>query len=184
MKVYTYNDKVLVNSANDKWLKAAESMPEEVTIGTQTWKTANLAIDDGQGGVTIYEQTYNGVTSTNYYYTWAAAQRIVAANYPGWHIPTSTEWNTLISTVGNNSSGIATLCSDDGSWGEAPATNTTGMSIKPGRYFDGTTQQHLATHFIYAEGDGKVFEYYSNAFHAASDGVPDYNAIRLIKDSN
>ena len=50
MKVYTYNNKVLVNSANDKWLMKAPP-PSEVTIGTQVWKNSNLAIDDGQGGI-------------------------------------------------------------------------------------------------------------------------------------
>ena len=68
--------------------------PDEVTIGTQTWKTKNLAIDDGGSG--IYHQTvnYGQGDVVEYYYTYEAAERIVAS-IPGWHLPTYFELENL-----------------------------------------------------------------------------------------
>ena len=44
MKVYTYNDKVLVNSANDKWLKAHDMLPP-LTIRVKLKDGASLSIN-------------------------------------------------------------------------------------------------------------------------------------------
>lgn len=46
----------------------------------------NLAIDDGGEGI-HYNQSTN-----EHYYTWDAAMRI-ANSIPGWHLPSTTEWN-------------------------------------------------------------------------------------------
>lgn len=78
---------------------------DQVTIGTQTWTSKNLEMDDGQGGVYIF----NNVTTPNneynmgtqYYYTWEAAVRIVET-IPGWHLATNEEANTLVSYLGTN----------------------------------------------------------------------------------
>lgn len=134
--VYTYNDKVLVNSANDKWLKKPEVV-DYVTIGTQTWKKDYLDIDDGQGGIST---TTQGVKI----YTYIAALR-VASTITGWHIPTSTETATLISYARNGGSagdewnpltattGWPTL-SYGGDTRDFNGTNTTGFDLK---YFSG-----------------------------------------------
>lgn len=62
--VYTYNNKVLKNSSNDKWLAKKETPTpvfEEITIGTQTRMAKNLAINDGGEGI----YTYNVGTLNN-----------------------------------------------------------------------------------------------------------------------
>ena len=103
--VYTLNGKVLKNSANDKWLtKKGGPVFDEVTIGSQTWLSKNLAIDDGLGGIASMTVNYGQGNVTEYFYNWDAAVR-VAATVQGWHLPTQEEWNTLISTVGGGNSG-------------------------------------------------------------------------------
>ena len=134
--VYTYNDKVLVNSANDKWLKKPEVV-DYVTIGTQTWKKDYLDIDDGQGGISTTSQ---GVKI----YTYTAAVR-VASTITGWHIPTPTETAALISYARNGggagsewnpltaTTGWPTV-TYGGDSRDLNGTNTTGFNLK---YFSG-----------------------------------------------
>ena len=72
-----------------------------VTIGNQVWAKEDLRLDDGQGGITLVDtySTTDGSHIIGAFYSLAAAQRIVSL-VPGWHIPTSNDWNTLFSTVG------------------------------------------------------------------------------------
>ena len=76
-----------------------EPIFDEVTIGSQTWMSKNLAIDDGQGG--IYNQTvnYGQGDVVEYYYNWDAAVR-VAESIEGWHLPTDAEWGSLSTSLG------------------------------------------------------------------------------------
>lgn len=103
--VYTFNNKVLVNSANDKWLKKPEPAPvvDYVTIGSQTWKVANLAEPIG-----ILNTTYF-IRDGKYYYSIGSGivRGYITSNYTGWHIPTSTEFDTLLTTVNNNAATLA-----------------------------------------------------------------------------
>jgi len=103
------NNKVIWNGAETKGilngnvLWGVEEEPEEVTIGTQTWKRFNLAINDGGDGIVEKDVTYNGVNlGKQYYYSRAAAIRI-ANTINGWHVPSYSEWNTLRSYAGGNS---------------------------------------------------------------------------------
>ena len=99
-----FNNKVL--NINGNWLNPSGSPGpsfDSVTIGTQTWMTKNLNIDDGQGGVYIVENVEaNGLNmGKQYYYTIEAAIRI-ANSIPGWHLPSKEEFQTLASYVGIN----------------------------------------------------------------------------------
>jgi len=66
---------------------------KSVKIGNQVWMQENLAIDDGDEGI-----TYNP-DNGQYYYTWDAAMR-VAESIPGWHLPTAEEWNSVAEACG------------------------------------------------------------------------------------
>lgn len=99
--IYTFNNKVLKNSSNDKWLikKEAPSF-QEITIGNQIWMSKNLAIDDGGEGISTRVLTdVNGYNlGTQYYYTEAAAARI-ANSIEGWHLPTKDEVDTMTNYI-------------------------------------------------------------------------------------
>lgn len=77
---------------------------DSVTIGDQTWMSKNLSIDDGLGGITTQTVNYGQGDVVEYYYTWDAAVR-VASSIDGWHLPTNSEWSTLVSTVGSSTAG-------------------------------------------------------------------------------
>ena len=66
---------------------------DQITIGDTTWMNKNLTLDDGLGGIEVYE---DGV-----YYTMAAAVRI-ANSIPGWRLPYRSEWTALTNYVSPN----------------------------------------------------------------------------------
>ena len=128
------NNKAL--KVGNKWLNPVvtpEPTPpgptfDEVTIGTQTWATTNLAIDDGQGGIYVKDNvTANGVNlGTQYYYSIQAANRIVN-NINGWHIPSTAEWQTLFNTVND----LTKITSTSGWPSGYNGTNELGLNILP-----------------------------------------------------
>lgn len=92
-----------------------------VKIGDQIWQAQDLDIDDGGSGIAKIDISYSGTFyKTVTYYTYSAASRI-ADTIPGWHIPTYSEFQTLLSTVSNNQKA---LTSTDMGWG----TNTSGFN--------------------------------------------------------
>lgn len=77
-----------------------------VLIGSQIWMAENLRTrytPEGRllEGVYLYGNNETNVASYGRLYTLQAA---VEACPPGWHLPTEEEWNTLLETVGPNSS--------------------------------------------------------------------------------
>lgn len=181
MKVYTYNNKVLVNSANDKWLMKAPP-PSEVTIGTQVWKNSNLAIDDGQGGITIKDGVY--------YYTLAAAVR-VTNSIDGWHIPSYQEFKTLVNYVGSTDTEIIlALAANSNRW-STPGNDTYGFGMLPdghlrnGDYYNYNDQAMFIC--SYNNSVNSTYYFYMNDRVTGINGLVadvswQYN-IRLIKDS-
>ena len=113
---------------------------DSVTIGTQIWMAKNLAIDDGQDGITIKDNvTANGINfGTQYYYTWDAAVR-VANSITGWHLPTRNEWNTLATNVGGSNVAGTKLKSTSG-WNDGNnGTDDFGFTALPvGRVKNGS----------------------------------------------
>ena len=74
-------------------LVRAKELPQ-VRIGTQTWMAANYDFNGSDvNGV------YTNVNSYGKLYTWTEANAIV---YPGWHLPTYEEYQTLITYLGGD----------------------------------------------------------------------------------
>lgn len=81
---------------------------DQVKIGNQIWMNKSLAINDGKGGINVYNPSFipysGGPTSylgNQYYYTWDAAKRL-ANSIQGWHLPTYDEVIELRNTVNPN----------------------------------------------------------------------------------
>lgn len=108
-----------------------------VTIGSQVWMSKNLEYDDNQGGIyTANIRMADNVTAHAYYYTHDAAVRVANA-IPGWHLPTSAEYQTLINyagpnyqTAGNN------LKSRSGWYGGRNGYDLYGFNAFPEGYYD------------------------------------------------
>ncbi len=130
-----------------------------VKIGTQVWMAENLNYADSlkdavlQGGASFcYDYDSDNCAVGGRFYRWAAAMGLLPtynnsradttllkrSNHrglcpEGWHIPDTTEWNTLIATVGKGSASALKTTSawlfDADSIGAA--TNSTGFSAAP-----------------------------------------------------
>ena len=130
-----------------------------VKIGTQVWMAENLNYADSLKDVVLqdgasfcYDNDDDNCAVGGRFYRWAAAMGLLptynnsradttllkSSNHrglcpEGWHIPDTTEWNTLIATVGKgNASALKTTSAwlfDADSIGAA--TNSTGFSAAP-----------------------------------------------------
>ena len=80
------------------------SVYDYVQIGDQTWMAENLNYDYNEGTANSYCYDDDTANCTTYgrLYTWAAA---MDACPEGWHLPDTTEWNTLESYVAKTISG-------------------------------------------------------------------------------
>lgn len=115
---------------------------DSVTIGTQTWMSKNLAIDDGGSGIYTAHVSANGVDfGTQYYYTTAAAKRI-ADTLDGWHLPTDSEWTTLFDYLGGTttaSSAGKILKSTSGWYNNGNGTDAYSFTVLPCSNSNGTS---------------------------------------------
>lgn len=159
---------------------------DEVTIGTQTWMSKNLAIDDGGEGIVIKENvTANGVNfGTVYYYTKAAALR-VASSIDGWHLPGTWDYVNLINYIGTNAA--SKLCSTSG-WNNTNGTDDYGFTALPtGRIHINYLNEFNSLGsrcYLGADGNSQYSAYYIEP--GDSDyGGNDYfiHPVRLIKDT-
>ena len=137
---------------------------QTVTIGTQVWMAENLKTTKYRNGDLIgtttpttkdistetnpkYQWACNGnddsVSVYGRLYTWYAATDSRNVCPLGWHIPTSTEWTTLINYLGGASIAGGRMKATGTTHWQSPNTgadNFSGFAALPagGRYFDGT----------------------------------------------
>jgi len=117
-----------------------------VIIGTQTWMAENLNYN-ARGSKCNNNNTANCITYGRLY-DWATAMGIsssynsssynpsASTKYPGvcpsgWHLPSNTEWEALLTTVGGSSTAGPKLKATSG-WGSSSGTNDYGFSALPG----------------------------------------------------
>ena len=127
-----------------------------VSIGSQTWMAENLNYEYKVDGEVYRNWCHNDSAlycdRRGRMYFWAAAMdsattrcgngkecaadtgRVQGVCPNGWHLPDSTEWETLFTAVGGRSTAATALKSANGwnlSYGVAPGTNSSGFSAAP-----------------------------------------------------
>lgn len=187
--IYTAQGKVLKNTATDKWLIKSVTPPvpvfDEVTIGSQTWMSKNLAIDDGGEGIYTQTVNYGQGDVVEYYYTWEAAVRI-AASIPGWHLPSDAEWDALKTTVGI--SVVGTKLKSTTGWSSGNGTDDYGFAAFPAGYWysgfyrlGGRANFWAATEVSSSDASDR-FLFYGTTMGSTSDNKSYAQSVRLIKD--
>lgn len=133
----------------------------DVTIGGQLWTACNADVSTFRNGDPILEVTsasqwtaaaasntpaycyynYDGSTHAKYgkLYNWHAVNDPRGLAPTGWHVPSVTEWQTLVTTLGGSvAAGGATKSTDPFPCGfvnpNQGATNSSGLSLLPGGY--------------------------------------------------
>lgn len=190
----TYNNRMILHPTDGMkyFYGIVEDPPQpqdEVQIGSQIWKSRNLAIDDGLGGITTQTVNYGQGDVTEYYYTWDAAVR-VAATVSGWHLPTAAEWDTLAIAVGGASTAGTKLKSTYGWEDDGNGTDDYGFSafpagymywgsfLKLGRYTYFWTATENMSSYAYI----RYFDTGASMYSDSSNKQPVGCSVRLVKD--
>ncbi len=113
-----------------------------VTIGSQTWMAENLNYAytgvpfDGKGFFSdssswCYGKEASSCTLYGRLYAWAEAMTLCPE---GWHLPDTTEWNTLFTAVGGQSTAGKMLKSTSGWHDSGNGTDDYSFSVLPAGY--------------------------------------------------
>lgn len=187
--IYNGVESALYFNGSKIWPEASPAPTfDEVTIGSQTWMSKNLAIDDGGEGIYTQTVNYGQGDVVEYYYTWDAAVR-VAASIPGWHLPTKAEWDTLANAVGGTSVAGTKLKSTTG-WSSGNGTDDYGFTVFPAGYEEAGSFGDLGSRArIWTATESSAAKAYLCFF---STGASMYSindlktfgfSVRLVKDS-
>jgi uncharacterized protein (TIGR02145 family) len=155
---------------------------DSVTIGTQTWMSKNLNIDDGGEGIIHFDDvTAEGYNlGTQYYYTRDAALRI-SNTIPGWHLPSQSEWETLISYIGLNAG--AKLKSTYGWFYHGNGTDDYGFTVLPTGWISNSELVGNRISTMMGMDNNSLAMYFVYSSSSISIQPSSYSSIRLIKDT-
>ena len=185
-----------------------------VTIGTQTWMADNLNYETENSY--CYNDDPSNCSKYGRLYTWAAAMDSVGTwstngkgcgynktcspTYPvrgvcpeGWHLPDTTEWNTLFTAVGGRSTAGQVLKSQTGWEDCGNGTDAFGFSALPagGRFYGGgyDAEGYIANFWSSTEYDSDraysmyLDSYYDSDYASLGNYYKDYGrSVRCLKD--
>lgn len=114
---------------------------EEVQIGDQIWMAKNLDVDDGQGGISAYNNDESNVATYGRLYSVEAAQRI-ADSIEGWRLATDEDWTIMENyladngynydgTIGGGRAKIAKALATDYGWNTSGVVGSVGKNDYP-----------------------------------------------------
>ena len=179
-----------------------------VTIGNQTWMAENL--DYKFSGCAIGTSGSSTEPCANYYdnnetaygidgtykcgllYNWPAAKFLSdnrAVLTPGWHVPSDTEWDTLVNTVGGytaNTSEVLraknnSITSNWPSWGGVDSYD---FSALPGGIMRWTSSSQLGGSGMFRCGNAnRWIEFSGDSIWKVSPRDYEEVSIRLVKDA-
>ena len=173
------------NLKTTKYNDGVTSIPD--LNSTSTWSTATTGARTVYGGsspVTGYVDTYG------YLYNWYAAAGIITHMGSstknicpsGWHVPTNSDWNTLISFLGTNP---GTQLKENSSLWTTPGSNISGFSARPGGYrFNTGNSTSINSIALFWERLGAGYRQIDNAGTVTGNTVPEGTgaSIRCLKD--
>ena len=203
-----------------------------IKIGKQTWMAENLNYADSTKTPSLlnrswcYDDVAENCAVTGRLYTWAAAidsaklykdksidcgdrkictlpAKVRGVCPDGWHLPTYTEWNTLLTEVGGSLTAGKILksqtgwrsCSRDGDRSNANGTDSVGFSALPAsyrsdlgdfrfvvtgcltRFWSATNEESVergAYHMVVSDIDGAALGGYSKSYALSVRCVKDY----------
>jgi uncharacterized protein (TIGR02145 family) len=207
--IYDATAKTLKDLRDDKTYKT-------VTIGTQTWMAENLNYETGNSY--CYGDDASYCSKYGRLYTWAAAMdssgtwstngkgcgygsecsptgTIRGICPEGWHLPDTTEWNTLFTAVGGSFTAGTALKSTSG-WNEdegesGNGTDSFGFSALPAgyRYNGGDYDNEGYDAYFWSSTEYNsnyayyMLLYYNYDYAALYDGNKNYGfSVRCLKD--
>ena len=184
-----------------------------VSIGTQTWMAQNLNYKTESNSY-CYNGEESNCSKYGRLYTWAAAMDSVGSwsangkgcgygktcspTYPvrgvcpeGWHLPTQTEWNTLFTAVGGQSTAGKMLKSTSGWNSSGNGTDAYSFSALPagGRGGNGHFNYEGNNAYFWSSTDDNSYYaysmilYYNGDYAGLDDGNEGYGfSVRCVKD--
>lgn len=158
--------------------------PEEVKIGTQIWMAKNYDFGGPDGSSAFPGGEEGNITDYGRLYTWTEA---CAINLPGWHLPTMTEFATLVLYVSSDGGALKETGTDHWDSPNTGATNSTGFTVR-GAGNDGSNLGEYAYFWSsteYNEERGNCLGLYynnTNAYYNLNALKTNRYSVRLIKD--
>jgi uncharacterized protein (TIGR02145 family) len=170
-----------------------------VTIGSQIWMAQNLDYETADSYYSYcYRNDVNNCTSYGRLYTWAAAMDGAGVCPEGWHLPTQTEWNTLLCAVSGSAVGVRLTAgkmlkftSGWKNWGDG--TDSFSFSARPagGRSSDGRFFDDGSDAYFWSATESDVYNAYSINLENHSNGAyllvaskSNAFSVRCLKSSN
>jgi uncharacterized protein (TIGR02145 family) len=119
-----------------------------VVIGTQTWMAQNLDYDTAAGSY-MYNNSSSVESTYGRLYNWNVAQLVCP---PGWHLPDTAEWNTLINYLtGYFAAGGKMKETGFLHWNSpnTGASNSSGFDAIPGGDWNTSVYQNIGNYAYY-----------------------------------
>ena len=134
-----------------------------ILIGNQRWMAQNLNYQTDNDP--CYDYKLSNCETYGRLYSWKAA---VTACPNGWHLPSDTEWGTLVNFVGGASTAGIKLKSTSGWKNSGNGTNEHGFSALPGGSdFDNAG----GSGYWWSASEDNVSSAWSRSMHSGSDNV-------------
>ena len=180
----------------------------QVTIGDKTYRTVVMPdgktwmaenLDYKAEGITMGIARYSNIARAAYYqnneatYGWegkkygllynnAAARALTIA---GWHLPSTAEWNALITACGGKNNSTATKLKSTTEWSSGNGTDNWGFTAFPAGmvdYNNGYGFHNVNTRAAFI-GNGCYVVFESSISISNGAQYDDHFSIRLVKDS-